>query len=140
MQAFRIYRERALILMGQAKPSEALVEFRKAMQYPRMWRSEVLPADSTILNFEKFMNGEIQQEFLDAIGALPEEKFTRELAEESFWVAEEARFSSLRAAFLERDEIAKRLGELLAVVAAFSGFTGAGIGREWAGGRGAGPD
>lgn len=111
MQAFRIYRERALILMGQAKPSEALVEFRKAMQYPRMWRSEVLPADSTILNFEKFMNGEIQQEFLDAIGALPEEKFTRELAEESFWVAEEARFSSLRAAFLERDEIAKRLGE-----------------------------
>lgn len=111
MQSFRLHRERALILMGQAKPSEALVEFRKAMQYPRMWRSEVLPADSTILHFEKFMNGEIQQEFLDAIGALPEEKFTRELAEESFWVAEEARFSSLRAAFLARDEIAKRLGE-----------------------------
>lgn len=110
MQSFRVHRERALILMAEGKSAEALVEYRKAMFYPRAWRSEVLPADSTILNFENFMNGEIHQEFLNAIASLPEASFTRELAEESFWVAEEARFASLRAAFLPRDEIAKRLG------------------------------
>lgn len=110
MQSFRVRRERALMLISESKSAEALVEFRKAMSYPRAWRSEVLPADSTILNFEKFMNGEIHKEFLDAIASMPEASFTKELAEESFWVAEEARYASLRAAFLPRDEIAKRLG------------------------------
>lgn len=109
MQLFRIHRERALILIAKGNTAAALTEFRRAMAYPRAWRSEILPADSTILSFENFMNGQIHQEFLSAIASLPETAFTRELAEESFWVAEEARFASLRAAFLPRDAIAKRL-------------------------------
>ncbi len=110
MQSFRIRRERALVLLRRGDVRRALGEFRIAMSYPRAWRSEVLPADSTILHFENFMNGEIQREFLDAIASLPATSFSEELARESFWVAEEARFASLRAAFLPRDEIAKRLG------------------------------
>jgi tetratricopeptide (TPR) repeat protein len=110
MQSFRVRRERALVLLRKGEVRRALVEFRLAMSYPRAWRSEVLPADSTILHFENFMNGEIQREFLDAIASLPAASFSGELARESFWVAEEARFASLRAAYLPRDEVAKRLG------------------------------
>ncbi len=110
MQQFRLRRERGLILLKKGDPAGALAEFRVALSFPRAWRTEVLPSDSTMLHFEQYLNGQLHAEFLQAVAELPAGKVTAELAAEAFWAAEEARFASMRAAFLPKDEVARRLG------------------------------
>ncbi|MDX2267816.1 MAG: CHAT domain-containing protein [Bryobacter sp.] len=110
MQSFRLHREQALLALHSGDTPHALAQFRQALAYPRRWRSEVLPSDSTFLHFEQFLSGQIQEEFLRAVANLPAAQWNSELAAEAFWVAEEGRYASHRAALFPRDEIARRLG------------------------------
>ena len=70
---------------------------------------EVLPSDSAYLSFESSMTKEVHVAFLDTI-LNPEFSLNQPgMPEESFWVAEEARFASMRAAQFPASEFAKRL-------------------------------
>ncbi len=110
MQSFRMHREKGLALMAMGRAAESLEEFRRALAFPRTWRGEVLPSDSALYHFEAYLTGEVHRDFLNAVIQLPERQRTQALAAETFWVAEEARFAAIRAAYFPRDEIAKRLG------------------------------
>jgi CHAT domain-containing protein/tetratricopeptide (TPR) repeat protein len=111
MQLFRLHRERALSSLASGETQLALNDFRRALEYPRAWRAAVLPSDSAFLHFEQFLNGQVQEEFLEAMLSTPEANWAGSLVTEAFWISEEARFASLRAALFPKDELTKRLGE-----------------------------
>lgn len=109
MHLFMLDREEARILLARGDFSEALPPLRNALARARSWRMEVLPSDSAYLNFESYMTKEVHVAFLDTILNPEFSLQQRGVAEESFWVAEEARFASMRAAQFPASEFAKRL-------------------------------
>ena len=108
MQLFMLDREEARIHLARGDFSEALPPLRNALARARRWRMEVLPSDSAYLNFESYMTKEVHAAFLDTILNPEFSLKQRGVAEESFWVAEEARFASMRAAQFPASEFAKR--------------------------------
>ncbi len=109
MHLFMLDREEARIQLARGEFSDALPPLRNALARARSWRMEVLPSDSAYLNFESYMTKEVHVAFLDTILKPEFSLQQRGVAEESFWVAEEARFASMRAAQFPASEFAKRL-------------------------------
>lgn len=103
------HREEAKLLLSQGKASEALSHLRAALNYSRAWRLEALPSDSAYLRFESQLNTEVHQLFLDAIGSEAGQAQSPKLAAEAFWVAEESRFASVRAAQFPASDFHDRL-------------------------------
>lgn len=108
MHLFMLDREEARVHLDRGDFSEALPHLRNALAKARRWRMEVLPSDSAYLNFESYMTKEVHAAFLDTILNPEFSLKQRGVAEESFWVAEEARFASMRAAQFPASEFAKR--------------------------------
>jgi CHAT domain-containing protein len=109
MHLFLLDREEARIGIARGNFGEALGPLRSALARARSWRMEVLPTDSAFLNFEAYLSGEIHSSFLRAI---LENDFPLQqagVAKESFWVAEEARFASMRAAQFPAAQFTERL-------------------------------
>lgn len=109
MHLFMLDREMARIHLARGDFNAALPPLRNALARARSWRMEVLPSDSAFLSFESSMTKEVHVAFLDTI-LNPEFELNQPgVPEESFWVAEEARFASMRAAQFPASEFAKRL-------------------------------
>jgi len=109
MLLFLLDRERARIALAEGNFGDALPKLRSALSKARSWRLEVIPSDSAFLNFEANLSHEIQAAFLGAI-ARPEFLLAQVgVAEESFWLAEEARFASMRAIQFPASEFSNRL-------------------------------
>jgi CHAT domain-containing protein/tetratricopeptide (TPR) repeat protein len=109
MLLFLLDREGARIALAQGNFDDALPKLRSALSKARSWRLEVLPSDSAFLNFEANLSHEIQDAFLGAI-ARPEFPLAQAgVAVESFWLAEEARFASMRATQFPASEFSNRL-------------------------------
>lgn len=97
VQMMSAHREEAKLLLAQNQTAEAMQHLHSALQYARAWRLEVLPSDSTFLRFESYLNTEVHNLYLNAAAKLADSSNDHQLASESFWVAEEARFASMRA-------------------------------------------
>lgn len=108
MHSFMFDREEARIYLSQNQASRALPLLRSALAQARDWRLQVLPSDSSYLNFESYLTTEVHKEFLGTIAASEADLGNVELARESFWVAEEARFASMRATQLPSKDFASR--------------------------------
>lgn len=109
MHRFLLHREQSKIELASGNFTTALKPLREALALARAWRMEVLPSDSTFLSFESYLNHELQDEFLKALSKPSFPLGQKQLAEESFWVAEEARFASMRAAQFPAAEFLARL-------------------------------
>lgn len=106
---FLLEREEARIALAQKDFKAALAPLRSALQKARAWRLEVIPSDSTFLNFEANLSHEIQDAFLLAMIQPTFDLNQPGVAEESLWIAEEARFASMRAAQFPASEFSNRL-------------------------------
>ncbi len=109
MHRFLLSREEAKIELESGNFSAALGPLRAALSLARSWRMEVLPSDSTFLSFESYLNSELQGKFLNAMAQPLFTLTPKGLAEESFWIAEEARFAAMRAAQFPAEEFLHRL-------------------------------
>ena len=109
MHLFLLDREEARIHLARGDFNAALPPLRKALGRARSWRMEVLPSDSAFLSFESSMTKEVHVAFLNTILSRDFSLNQPGVAEESFWVAEEARFASMRATQFPASEFAKRL-------------------------------
>ena len=109
MHQFLLNREASKIELESGNFNAALGPLREALALARAWRMEVLPSDSTFLGFESYLNHELQGKFLDSLVQPSFSLHQKNLAEESFWVAEEARFASIRAAQFPDTEFHSRL-------------------------------
>jgi CHAT domain-containing protein len=109
MLLFLLDRERARIELARGSFTASLPYLRSALQRARNWRMEVLPANSTFLNFEANLDSEIQRAFLDIVARRDFDLNQPGLAEESLQIAEEARFGSMRAAQWSQSEFAAQL-------------------------------
>ncbi len=109
MHNFLLNREASKIEMESGNFAAALGPLREALALARAWRMEVLPSDSTFLSFESYLNHELQDKFLESLVQPSFPLLQKQLAEESFWVAEEARFASMRAAQFPATEFLSRL-------------------------------
>ncbi len=108
MHHFMIDREEARIALNQNDFAAAVPTLRSALAQARQWRMQVLPTDSAYLNFESYLTTEVHRAFLGAIANPSFSLNQKGLAEESFWVAEEARFASMRAAQFPLEDFASR--------------------------------
>ncbi len=109
MQRFLAQRERARLALARGQFDEALPPLRNALATARRWRMQLVPTDAAFLNFESYLTGEVQKEFL---GALLQPEFDLSqagVAIESLWIAEEARFASMRAAQFPATAFSERL-------------------------------
>jgi len=109
MLLFLLDREQARIELAKGSFPKALPFLRSALQRARSWRLEVIPSNATFLNFEANLSNEIQTAFL---GAMLHPDFDLQqlgVASESLWMAEEARFASMRAIQFPAAEFSKRL-------------------------------
>ncbi|MCX6609407.1 MAG: CHAT domain-containing tetratricopeptide repeat protein [Acidobacteria bacterium] len=102
-------REEAQISLAKGDFGSALPALRRVMTRARAWRMEVLPSDAAFLNFEVSLNYEIQNSFLSAMTHSEFSLDQPEAAAESFWIAEEARFASMRASQFPASDLANRL-------------------------------
>lgn len=109
MHDFLLDREVARVHLAAGNFEAAFPYLRSALSQARRWRLSVLPTDSAFLNFEAHLNTEIYRSFLDTLCAGKIALNQKSLAEESFWVAEEARFASMRAAQLPAAAFAARM-------------------------------
>lgn len=109
MHHFLLNREASKIELESGNFSAALGPLREALALARAWRMEVLPSDSTYLSFESYLNDDLQGKFLESLAQPSFPLQQKDLAEESFWVAEEARFASMRAAQFPAAEFLSRL-------------------------------
>ena len=109
MLLFLLDREEARIALAKRDFKAALAPLRKALQKARAWRLEVIPSDSTFLSFEANLSHEIQDAFLQAMIQPDFELDQPGAAEESLWIAEEARFASMRASQFPASEFSNRL-------------------------------
>jgi tetratricopeptide (TPR) repeat protein len=109
MHAFLIDREHAQLALARRDFPAAVPHLRRAIERARSWRAEVMPADASFVQFESYLNTEVQQSFLGAIAAGDISLNQPGLAEESFLLAEEARFASIRATQFPADEFERAL-------------------------------
>ncbi|MBZ2184549.1 MAG: CHAT domain-containing protein [Bryobacter sp.] len=109
MLLFLLDRERARIELARGSFSGSLPYLRSALRRARSWRMEVLPANSTFLNFEANLDSEIQHAFLDILARNDFNLNQSGVAEESLQIAEEARFGSMRAAQWSQTQFAGQL-------------------------------
>lgn len=109
MHSFLVSKEQALaqLELGQLLP--ALHSLRSALDRARQFRLHVLPTDSSYLQFESYLNSEVQEEFLKLLASSDLPLNTGNLPAESFWISEEARFASLRASQLSPEVFTSRL-------------------------------
>lgn len=109
MHLFLLDREEARIAIASGSFGDAIGPLRSALSRARGWRMEVLPTDGAFLNFESRFTSEVHEAFLDAISRNDFHLDQPGVAEESFWVAEEARFASMRAAQFPAAQFVERL-------------------------------
>jgi len=109
MSQFLLEREWAQIEIARGNFSEAMPWLRRALATARGLRMAVLPSTSTFLSFEANLSQDVQREFLKTILRSNADLRDKSLAEESLWIAEEARFASMRAAQFPAAEFATRL-------------------------------
>ena len=109
MHLFLLDREEAQIALARGDFARALPSLRSALTRARAWRMEVLPSDSAFLNFEVNLTYEIQDSFLVAMAQSGFSLDQPDAAEEAFWIAEEARFASMRASQFPASGFANRL-------------------------------
>ncbi len=108
MHLFMIDREEARIHLAGSKSNLAMPFLRSALAESRRWRLQVLPSDSSYLSFESYLTNEVHAAFLGAIADPAFPLNESGIAAESFWVAEEARFASMRAAQFPSQDFASR--------------------------------
>lgn len=109
MHLFLLDREAARVSLSQGDFATALPNLRRAIAKARSWRLEVLPSTSSYLSFETNVAYEMQQAFLDSITHNELNLQQKGLAEESFWIAEEVRFASMRTTQFQAGEFSTRL-------------------------------
>jgi CHAT domain-containing protein len=109
MHRFLQEREAARLALSRGKFSDALPPLRNALATARRWRMQLLPTDSAFLNFESYLTGEVQKEFLGAMLSDGFDLSQDGVAVESLWIAEEARFASMRAAQFPATSFSERL-------------------------------
>ncbi len=131
MHLFLLDREEAQIALAQGDFVSALPALRRVLTRARAWRLEVLPSDSAFLNFETKLALEIQDSFLTAMAQSGFSLNQSEAAEESFWIAEEARFASMRASQFPASDFSNRLpSEYWSTLTLFRKLQMAGMSRD----------
>jgi CHAT domain-containing protein len=105
---FLIDREIAKAHLAENNFAAAVPFLRASLEQARRWRMQVLPTDSAYLNFESYLTTEVHKAFLNAVASPTFSLNQKGLAEETFWVAEEARFASMRAAQFPKEVFASR--------------------------------
>lgn len=109
MLVFLLDREKARLELAQGHYSASLPYLERALRQARAWRMQVLPTDSIFMSFESNLTEEIQVAFLDLLLSPSFDLAQAGVAADSFWIAEEARFASMRAAQFPASEFSKRL-------------------------------
>lgn len=109
MHLFLLDREQARIYLDQGDFSSALPVLRRTLDIARNWRMQVLPSNSTFLNFEANLDSEIQRAFLDVLAKDDFNLNQPGVAYESFEIAEQARFASMRATLFSNSQFAEHL-------------------------------
>lgn len=108
---FVYYRELALLQVERGNIADAPAALRQAQQAVQQWRAGLMAQNSVYLSFESFLNTELQQKFANLLArpdVHPDGKF---LIEESFWLAEEARFAAMRGALFPALQLRERMPE-----------------------------
>lgn len=97
IQRLLIEREAALLYLKQQDYPKALEKARSSLELIRRFRLNVLPSQNSSLQFESVVQADFYHEFFSALGQPNWELADQELAAETFWMMEEARFASMKS-------------------------------------------
>jgi CHAT domain-containing protein len=93
---WQLLHDRGRVRMAKGKLEQAVADFRAALESARLWRVEVLPADTVRVSLESGLQ-EIYSSFIVAAVRLYFHSRDGSLARQAFEAAEENRAASLRA-------------------------------------------